>query len=200
MDSAHFSKMLKECKIIGKCFTSTDADLLFSKVKARDAPNISLASLQDRVLPYISVIIEDAPEYVEVVLAKAAPVSSGIQPENSRLRYGKGSCIGAVTPSVKARDARKISYLEFREKAIPEIAAKMKKSPADIEAMISNAAPMSNGTKADAVRFHDDKSTYTGAAKQGGPTNVDRNPGSLAGVVDRRQETVDNRGTTAKQL
>ncbi|KAG5468647.1 hypothetical protein CUR178_01481 [Leishmania enriettii] len=132
MDNAHFSKMLKECKIIGKCFTSTDADLLFSKVKARDA--------------------------------------------------------------------RKISYLEFKDKAIPEIAAKMKKSPADIEAMISNAAPVSNGTKADTVRFHDDKSTYTGAAKQGGPTNVDRNPGSLAGVVDRRQETVDNRGTTAKQL
>ncbi|TPP50364.1 p25-alpha family protein [Leishmania donovani] len=89
MDNSHFSKMLKECKIIGKSFTSTDADLLFSK---------------------------------------------------------------------------------------------------------------SSGTKADTVRFHDDKSTYTGAAKQGGPTNVDRNAGSLAGVVDRRQETIDNRGTTAKQI
>ncbi|KAL0525769.1 putative p25-alpha [Leishmania naiffi] len=101
---------------------------------------------------------------------------------------------------VKAKEARKISFIEFKEKAIPEVAAKMKKTPEEIEAMITNAAPKSNGTKADAVRFHDDKSTYTGAAKQGGPTNVDRNAGSLAGVVDRRQQTIDNRGTTAKQL
>ncbi|GET92250.1 hypothetical protein, conserved [Leishmania tarentolae] len=132
MDNSHFSKMLKECKIIGKTFTSTDADLLFSKVKAKDA--------------------------------------------------------------------RKITFMEFKEKAVPEIAAKMKKTPADIEVMISNNAPKSSGTKADVVRFHDDKSTYTGAAKQGGPTNVDRNAGSLAGVVDRRLETIDNRGTTAKQI
>ncbi|KAK7200782.1 p25-alpha [Novymonas esmeraldas] len=132
MDNSHFSKMLKECKIIGKSFTSTDADLLFSKVKAKEA--------------------------------------------------------------------RKITFTEFREKAIPEIAAKMKKTPEEVETMISNAAPKSSGTKAEAVRFHDDKSTYTGAAKQGGPTNVDRNAGSLAGVVDRRQSTLDNRGTTAKQV
>ncbi|KAI5686426.1 p25alpha [Leishmania braziliensis] len=122
MDNSHFSKMLKECKIIGKTFTSTDADLLFSKVKAKEA--------------------------------------------------------------------RRISFTEFREKAIPEVAAKMKKTPEEIETMITNAAPKSNSTKADAVRFHDDKSTYTGAAKQGGPTNVDRNAGSLAGVVDRRQPTL----------
>lgn len=29
------------------------------------------------------------------------------------------------------------------------------------------------GTKADNVRFHDDKSTYTGVHKMGGPTTVD---------------------------
>lgn len=132
MDNSHFSKMLKECKIIGKSFTSTDADLLFSKVKAKDA--------------------------------------------------------------------RKISFEVFRDRVIPEIAAKMKKSPADVEAMIANAAPKSSGTKTEAVRFFDDKSTYTGAAKQGGPKTVDRNAGSLAGVVDRRQSTIDVRGTTANQV
>ncbi|KAL7708096.1 p25-alpha [Lotmaria passim] len=66
--------------------------------------------------------------------------------------------------------------------------------------MIASAAPKSSGTKAEAVRFYDDKSSYTGVAKQGGPTNVDRNAGSLAGVVDRRQSTIDNRGTTAHQV
>lgn len=29
------------------------------------------------------------------------------------------------------------------------------------------------GTKADAVRFHDDKESYTGVYAKGGPTNVD---------------------------
>ncbi|KPA82226.1 putative mitochondrial hypothetical protein [Leptomonas pyrrhocoris] len=132
MDNAHFSKMLKECKIIGKVFTSTDADLLFSKVKAKEA--------------------------------------------------------------------RKITFTDFRDKAIPAIAAKMKKTNEEIAEMIANGAPKAHGTKTEAVRFFDDKNSYTGAAKQGGPTNVDRNAGSLAGVVDRRQATMDNRGTTAKQI
>lgn len=132
MDNSHFSKMLKECKIIGKLFTSTDADLLFSKVKAKDA--------------------------------------------------------------------RRISFKQFEVKVIPEIAAKLKKTNEEVEEMIASAAPKSSGTKAEAVRFYDDKSSYTGVAKQGGPTNVDRNAGSLAGVVDRRQATIDNRGTTAHQI
>lgn len=132
MDNNHFAKMLKECKIIGKVFTSTDADLLFSKVKAKSA--------------------------------------------------------------------RKITFDEFKTKAVPEIAAKMKKTDADIEAMIAKHSPEAHGTKADVVKFHDDKSLYTGAAKEGGPTNVDRNAGSLAGVVDRRVLTTDNRGTTSKQV
>lgn len=33
--------------------------------------------------------------------------------------------------------------------------------------------PILYGTKADNVRFHDDKSTYTGVHKMGGPTTVD---------------------------
>lgn len=131
MDNSHFSKMLKECKIIGKSFTSTDADLLFNKIKAKAA--------------------------------------------------------------------RKITAEEFRTKGIPEIATKMKKQTADVEAMIMAGSPEAHATKADNVKFHDDKNLYTGVYKAGGPTNVDRNAGSLAGVVDRRNETVDNRGTVQEQ-
>lgn len=131
MDNSHFSKMLKECKIIGKSFTSTDADMLFSKIKAKGA--------------------------------------------------------------------RKITCDEFKTKGIPDIAAKLKKTPDEVEALIAAGVPASNSTKADAVKFHDDKSQYTGVYKAGGPTNVDRNAGSLAGVVDRRVETTDNRGTTSRQ-
>uniref|UniRef100_A0A0A9W6G5 Tubulin polymerization-promoting protein family member 2 n=1 Tax=Lygus hesperus TaxID=30085 RepID=A0A0A9W6G5_LYGHE len=131
MDNSHFSKMLKECKIIGKSFTSTDADLLFNKIKAKGA--------------------------------------------------------------------RKLTYDEFKTKGITEIATKMKKQPADIEAMITSSSPEAHGTKADNVKFHDDKTLYTGVYKAGGPTNVDRNAGSLSGVVDRRNETIDNRGTVSQQ-
>ncbi|KPI90441.1 hypothetical protein ABL78_0371 [Leptomonas seymouri] len=131
MDNSHFSKMLKESKIIGKSFTSTDADLLFSKVKAKDA--------------------------------------------------------------------RKMTFADFTNKAVPEIAAKMKKTNEEVIQMVAAAAPKANATKTDAVRFFDDKSSYTGVAKLGGPTNVDRNANSLAGVVDRRQATIDNRGTPAHQ-
>lgn len=131
MDNSHFTKMLKECKIIGKVFTGTDADMLFTKIKAKGA--------------------------------------------------------------------RKITVEDFKNNGIPEIAKKLKKTNEEIEQMIAAAAPQAHGTKAENVKFHDDKSTYTGVYKAGGPTNVDRNAGSLAGVVDRRVETTDNRGTTTKQ-
>ncbi|RNE98933.1 flagellar associated protein [Trypanosoma rangeli] len=131
MDNAHFSKMLKETKIIGKAFTSTDADLLFNKVKAKGA--------------------------------------------------------------------RKITYAEFADKALPEIATRLKKSVDEVIGTVANSSPEARATKADAVKFHDDKNMYTGVYKAGGPTNVDRNPGSLAGVVDRRVEQTDVRGTTSTQ-
>lgn len=131
MDNSHFSKMLKETKIIDtKTFTSTDADLLFNKVKA------------------------------------------------------KGE--------------RKIGFVAFRDHVIPEISAKKKTTPEAIAAILAQAAPQSSGTKAEAVKFHDDKSLYTGVYKAGGPTNVDRDPHSLAGVVDRRVEN-DVRGATSTQ-
>jgi hypothetical protein len=130
MDSAHFSKMLKEAKIIDKHFTTTDADLIFSKIKA------------------------------------------------------KGD--------------RKINFAQFRDKGMPEIASKKNTTPDHLAAMLVESAPQSSGTKAEAVKFHDDKSQYTGVYKAGGPTNVDRNPHSLAGVVDRRVGN-DVRGATDTQ-
>jgi len=133
MDNSHFTKMLKESKIIGKVFTGTDADMLFTKIKAKGA--------------------------------------------------------------------RKITAEDFKSKGVPEIAKKLKKTNDEVEAMIASSAPSTgNATKADAVKFHDDKDQYTGVYKAGGPTNVDRNAGSLAGVVDRRVDTTDNRGTTTKQV
>jgi len=44
--------------------------------------------------------------------------------------------------------------------------------------------PVANATKADYVKFHDDKSTYTGVYAKGGPTNVD-NKITLSSLADR---------------
>lgn len=130
MDNSHFSKMLKECKIVDAKYTATDVDLLFSRIKSKGA--------------------------------------------------------------------RKITFQQMRDLAVPDIAARKKVSPESIIAQISAASPASSGTVADAVKFHDDKSQYTGVYKAGGPTNVDRDPANLSGIVDRRNEA-DVRGATASQ-
>ncbi|KAL8275410.1 hypothetical protein Esti_000622 [Eimeria stiedai] len=80
-----------------------------------------------------------------------------------------------IFAKVKAKGAKKITHAEFEE-ALRLVAVK---KGVDIEAIQSTLAtegvdgPILYGTKADNVRFHDDKSTYTGVHKMGGPTTVD---------------------------
>ena len=40
----------------------------------------------------------------------------------------------------------------------------------------AHGGPTFSGTKADNVKFHDDKNLYTGVYAQGGPTNIDAIP------------------------
>jgi hypothetical protein len=40
--------------------------------------------------------------------------------------------------------------------------------------VMSHGGPTFAGTQAEKVKFHDDKSLYTGVYAQGGPTNVDQ--------------------------
>jgi len=61
--------------------------------------------------------------------------------------------------------------------------------------ILSTGGPSFSGTKADAVKFHDDKSLYTGVYAQGGPTNVDSvHPsvsfGGSATTEEEKKETV----------
>jgi len=39
-----------------------------------------------------------------------------------------------------------------------------------------------SGTKADAVKYHDDKSLYTGVYAAGGPSNVDAGNGMISDI------------------
>jgi len=59
------------------------------------------------------------------------------------------------------------------------------------DAIKKQGGPVSSGTQPDAVKFHDDKSTYTGVHANGGPSTND-SPITLMTLMDRTQS--DARG------
>ncbi|KAG2439705.1 hypothetical protein HYH02_010584 [Chlamydomonas schloesseri] len=88
---------------------------------------------------------------------------------------------------VKAKTDRTINFAQFCT-ALDHFAAKKGVAVDTLHAKIEAASPTTNATQAEAVKFHDDKSLYTGVYKNGGPTNVDKSPtkaGGLAGLLDR---------------
>lgn len=57
------------------------------------------------------------------------------------------------------------------------------------KAICDAGGPVFAGTKTDNVKFHDDKSLYTGVYAQGGPTNVDsKNPTTSFGGPSNHEE------------
>ena len=91
--------------------------------------------------------------------------------------------------------ARKITFEEFK-KGITHMAAKKKITDAELSELICKAGgPQFQGTKADFVKFHDDKSTYTGVYAKGGPTNVDAGRG---GQVSDISQTCDRSGADVR--
>ena len=81
--------------------------------------------------------------------------------------------IDIIFAKVKSKGARKISPEQFIM-ALEEFAAK-KCVPFDelSQHICSIGGPIFMGTKAEKVKWHDDKSTYTGVYAKGGPSNVD---------------------------
>jgi len=56
---------------------------------------------------------------------------------------------------------------------------------------MSTGGPVFTGTKAEAVKYHDDKSLYTGVYANGGPTNVDKdNISDISQTCDRSDADV----------
>jgi len=100
---------------------------------------------------------------------------------------------------VKSKGARKITYQQFVDQALPEIATKKKTTVEALSTKVQGSSPSTaNATQADHVKFHDDKSQYTGVYKAGGPSTIDRDSANLSGIVDRRVDS-DVRGTTKTQ-
>ncbi|CAK0864434.1 unnamed protein product [Prorocentrum cordatum] len=110
MDQKSFVKLCKDVKLVDKSFTTTDADLIFTKV-----------------------------------------VTKG---------------------------QRRIDFGHFSA-ALDQVAAKKGTSAEAIrDAICSAGGPTLNGTVADHVKFHDDKSTYTGTHVNGGPESVRKGGGT----------------------
>jgi len=76
------------------------------------------------------------------------------------------------------RSQRRLCFTVFQE-ALEAIAKKKSMRLDDVKRrIVSSRGPTLNGTVADAVRFHDDKSTYTGVHVNGGPDSVSKGTGT----------------------
>lgn len=75
-----------------------------------------------------------------------------------------------------------MSYAQFKDEALPEVASRCKVSVDELLAMVAD--PKNSGTKADYSKFHDDKTTWTGVALEGGPSTIDGQP-TLASQANR---------------
>lgn len=83
---------------------------------------------------------------------------------------------------VKAKSERKINFDQFTE-ALVIFSKKKGVDFADLEKKILAAGgPVFSGTKADKVKFHDDKSLYTGVYAKGGPSTVDAGHGKISDI------------------
>mmetsp|Transcript_47800 Transcript_47800/g.116365 ORF Transcript_47800/g.116365 Transcript_47800/m.116365 type:complete len:158 (-) Transcript_47800:202-675(-) len=88
----------------------------------------------------------------------------------------------------KIKTGRTIGFTAFEDEALPGIANKLNVYRGVVaERIIKSGGPSySNGTtKADFVKFHDDKSTYTGIYLNGGPSTTGDGPMELHSLLDR---------------
>lgn len=83
---------------------------------------------------------------------------------------------------IKTKTSKVITIDQFEEGL--KLAAK--KKGIDYSALVAQVCekggPTFTGTKADYVKFHDDKSLYTGVYAKGGPTNVDVGGGHISDI------------------
>ena len=90
--------------------------------------------------------------------------------------------IDLIFAKSKDRTARKINYNQFLS-ALEQCATKRGDTMEALETVILGAGgPVFSGTKADAVKFHDDKNLYTGVYAQGGPSTVDAGNGRITDI------------------
>ncbi|KAK9810553.1 hypothetical protein WJX73_000223 [Symbiochloris irregularis] len=121
LDGAKFSKLCRDCKLLGRNLTTIDVDLIFA--------------------------------------------------------------------SSKPQGQRKVDFDQFLL-ALSKMADKRGQSLAEVvRGILLAGGPTVNSTKASYIKFHDDKSTYTGVHAHGGPTTVDPSK-DLSALLDRSESDV----------
>ena len=103
--------------------------------------------------------------------------------------------IDLIFAKVKDKSARKITFYQF-EHALDQMAVKKGvKREAMMKQVMMSGGPTFVGTKADYVKFHDDKSLYTGVYANGGPSTVDLGRGKISSISELCDRTAaDIRG------
>lgn len=98
-----------------------------------------------------------------------------------------------IFSKIKTKGSLKINLQQFRDGV--RLAAEKKKS--DVSAVCgilgASTGPKLNGTKAQNVKLHDDKETYTGVYARGGPTTVDKGNNKvvdLSELTNRKEANV----------
>lgn len=91
--------------------------------------------------------------------------------------------IDLIFAKIRDKEARKINYAQF-VKGVELCATKRGETAEQLEAnILATGGPSYTGTKAEAVKYHDDKSLYTGVYANGGPTTA----GGSGGISDISQ-------------
>lgn len=98
----------------------------------------------------------------------------------------------------KTKGEKLLTFVEFLEKAIPEIAQKHGMEEGEVAQRICEGGPTTNATKAEYNKFYDDKATWTGVATRGGPSTND-NRLTLSKMMDRSAADVRGIGKNAGQ-
>ena len=108
--------------------------------------------------------------------------------------------VDIVFAKVKVKGLKTITFGDF-DKALDEIAKKKGTTKENIVAAIQkHGAATYKGTKADYVKFHDDKNLYTGVYARGGPTTVDAGRGGMVSDISQtcNRSKADVRGVVNK--
>ena len=108
--------------------------------------------------------------------------------------------VDIVFAKVKVKGLKTITFGDF-ERALEEIAKKKQTTKdAIVEAIQKHGAATYKGTKADYVKFHDNKDLYTGVYARGGPTTVDAGRGGMVSDISQtcNRSKADVRGVVKK--
>ena len=99
--------------------------------------------------------------------------------------------VDLIFAKIKDKSQRTIMYEQFK-KGVEEFAKKKGITFDDcVSSILAVGGPQFQGTKADYVKFHDDKNLYTGVHLNGGPdTGGSGKIGDLSQLADRSQADV----------